>query len=224
MRRATLGIIGGMGVQATGCFYSMLTRLQTVRAEQEYLDIIIYSKPSTPDRTAFITGQSIDSPLESLVLAATTLEAAGVACIAIPCVTSHFFYEELKRAVGIPVLNIPEETAGFVASRGYKRIGLLATDGTLAGGFFHIAFEKSGVETIVPQDSAQAYLMDIIYNIKRGEFVETEALDGMAAELRRSGAQTIVLGCTELNLLANGSPGYIDAMEVLARASLRVCL
>lgn len=224
MRRATLGIIGGMGVQATGCFYDMLTRLQTIRTEQEYLDVILYSKSSTPDRTAFITGQSDESPLESLIFAARTLEAAGAACIAIPCVTSHFFYEELTKAVGIPILNMPEETAGFVAGRGYKKVGLLATDGTLTGRFFHKAFEESGIETIVPMDSAQACLMDIIYNVKRGESVEPEALDDVAAGLRRSGAQTVVLGCTELSLFSKDRPDYVDAMEMLARASLRVCL
>lgn len=218
---ATLGIIGGLGVQATSYFYDILHSLQTVVVEQEYLDIILYSKPSTPDRSAYISGRSGESPLNSLLNAALTLESAGATCIAIPCVTSHMFYDDLAQSVSIPIINMLEETACFVSERGYSKVGLLATDGTLKGRFFHTALEKSGIEVSEPSDDAQAALMNMIYNVKRGETVALEALDAIAAEMLEKGVQSVVLGCTELSLIAKGGNNYVDALDILARAALR---
>ena len=220
---STLGIIGGMGVQATGRFYEMLTKLQTVAREQEYLDVLLYSKPSIPDRTAFITGQSAVSPLKSLLDAAEVLEKAGVDCIAMPCVTAHYFYQALAESVNVPFLNMPEETARHAAGCGYSKVGLLATDGTVQGRFFHEVFAAHAIEVIVPEAAGQAAIMDLIYAVKRGVRDDIEAdLEAASASLREKGAQTVVLGCTELSLKTWGE-GYADALEILARRALKAC-
>jgi len=198
--------------------------MQKVLSEQEYLDILIYSKPTIPDRTAFIIGKSDISPLDSMTGALKVLENAGASCVAIPCVTSHFFYDDLLKAVSIPILNMPEETAHFVVDCGISRIGLLATDGTLKGRVFHNAFEKSGIELIGLSPDSQTRLMEIIYDVKRGGSAGPEILDASAAELRSLGAEALVLGCTELCVIARDNPDYINAMEVLARAALGFCL
>jgi len=188
-----------MGTQATACLYEMLHDLQCVPVEQEYIDVLLYSKPSIPDRTAFITGQSTVNPLEPLICAAKTLENAGVDCIAIPCATSHYFYDELTKAVSIPILNLLDETAQYVKAFGAKKVNLLATDGTLKSRLFHKAFEKYGIEVITPTDGVQADLMDMIYDIKRGEDVSPEALYGIASRAcNGGGVDAVVLGCTEL--------------------------
>ena len=223
MTRPTLGVLGGMGTQATAYCYELLHSMQSVDAEQEYLDVIVYSMPSTPDRTAFITGRSDASPLASLLYAAKTLEAAGASCIAMPCITSHFFYGELAEAVSIPILNIPKETAAFIAASGFDKIGLLATDGTICGRLFHGALEKSDIGIIVPSQDIQRGLMEVIYDVKRGRNVGEGALDAIIEGLLGNGAQSVVLGCTELCLLAKQSPNCINTMEVLVRASLRCC-
>ena len=219
---STLGIIGGMGVQATGRFYRMLTEMQTVRREQEYLDILLYSKPSTPDRTDFITGESTVSPLGSLLHAGLVLERAGVDCIAMPCVTAHYFYEDLAQAVKVPILNMLEETALYAVSCGYSKVGLLATDGTVQGRFFHKAFAAHGIETIVPECAGQAAVMELIYDLKRGVCEDIgNGLDTVIAGLCSQGAQSVVLGCTELSLPVGNS--CIDAMEILAQVALKAC-
>ena len=225
-----LGVIGGMGVQATGCFYEMLTAMQTVKHEQDYLDVLIYSKPSIPDRTAFITGQSAVSPLEPLLHAAGVLEKAGATCIAMPCVTGHYFYNELVQVVKVPILNMLEETARYAANHGYKKVGLLATDGTVQGRFFHDAFAAYGIETIVPDAAGQTAVMDLIYAIKCGASRDAGyGLDTAIDNLYSSGAQAVVLGCTELSrgracpsrsCPPRSCPPHIDAMEILARAAL----
>jgi len=227
-----LGIIGGMGTQATACFYEVLHNLQSVSSEQEYLDVLLYSKPSIPDRTAYITGQSTDSPFEHLVHSAQTLEAAGASCIVIPCATSHFFYDDLVKTVNIPILNMLEATAKYIKECGIGNVCLLATDGTLKGGYFHKAFEKHSIAVTVPPEGEQADLMDIIYDIKRGEAVSADVLDPIISHARTDGAEAVVLGCTELCVITSNTWNkadtrcviqkldLINTLEVLAEASI----
>jgi len=218
-----LGVLGGMGTQATARFYEMLHNMQDISAEQEYLDVLVYSKPTIPDRTAYILGKSDKSPLSDLLYAAKTLENAGATCLVITCLTSHFFYEDLAKAIKIPILNMPEETARFIADSGIKKVGLLATDGALKGRVFHTTFEKSGIEMLLPPESSQSELMEIIYSVKCAQAVAPDALDAIAAQLRKNGARAVILGCTELSLIAKKPPDHIDVLEVLAKACLRSC-
>jgi len=214
----TLGVIGGMGVQATARFYTMLTAMQTVETEQEYIDVIIYSKSSIPDRSAFITGKSNINPLGSLLNAAKTLAEAGAGCIVMPCVSAHYFYKDLAGAVYVPVINMMDETARYVQQNGYSKIGLLATDGTLYGKLFHNTFAKQGIDVVLPE--TQEFLNKIIYQLKRGE-IPQNTLDDLSASLYDLGAEAIILGCTELGLLQRSNNYlYIEAMEVLARAAI----
>jgi len=218
-----------MGTQATACLYQILHDLQSVAVEQEYINVLLYSKPTIPDRTAYITGQSTVSPLEPLIYAAKTLENAGVDCIIIPCATSHYFYEELTKAVNIPILNLLDETASYVKTLGFKKVCLLATDGTIRGRFFHNSFEKCGIEVETPSDSVQADLMDIIYDIKRGEAVSLEDLGSIVSKACGDGVDAVVLGCTELCVVGdrgrqmNRPPVLINILEVLAEASIAFC-
>jgi len=212
-----------MGTQVTACFYEMLHGLQTVTAEQEYFDILLYSIPTTPDRTAYITGQSSDSPLESLIHAARTLESAGASCIALPCVTSHYFYTDLVKSIKIPILNMLDETACYAAGCGIKSVCLMATDGTVKGGAFHLAFAAHGIKVSVPPKKTQADLMALIYAVKRGVSISELpfTLESIVSETLKSGTGAVVLGCTELCINTKETPNVINTLEVLAKASIK---
>ena len=213
-----LGVIGGMGVQTTARFYNMLTQLQTVTNEQQYIDILVYSKSSTPDRTAFITGKSNISPLDSLIHAAKTLEQVGATHLVMPCVTAHYFYNKLNRAVSIPFINIVRETAKHVKKCGLSKVGLLATSGTIQGGFLQKTFDIYEIEVVLPNKKVQGYLMRTIYNLKQGKPPEN-ALKTLSENID---AEAIILGCTELGLLEKPKGyEYIEAMEILARAAIK---
>jgi len=218
-----LGVIGGMGTQATAWFYEKLHCLQTVSVEQEFLDVLLYSMPSAPDRTAYITGRSSESPLGSLIHAAKTLETAGADCIALPCATSHFFYADLVAAVNVPILNMLDETASYVSERGITKVCLFATDGTVKGRAFHSAFEKLGIEVVTPDDETQDSLMKIIYDVKRGVDVSPDTIDVITAKSLETGADAVILGCTELCVIASENPSAINILEVLAKASIDAC-
>jgi len=218
-----LGVMGGMGTQATACFYDKLHELQPVEKEQDYLDVLICSMPSIPDRTAFITGQSTESPLPHLLRAAKILEEAGATCIALPCATSHYFYDELSKEINIPILNLLEETAIYINNRNIKNVCLLATDGTIKGKAFHRALEKFNIETTIPQPDIQSDLMEIIYDIKKGTHVPPDLLNMIAENILKQESQAVILGCTELCIIADKNPEMINILDVLAQASLNKC-
>jgi len=218
-----IGVLGGMGPLATAIFYAMLTNKQKVSAEQEHHDIIIYSKPSIPDRTAFILGQSEISPLSDMIHVAKTLQHAGASFIAIPCVTSHYFYQEIVQAVDIPVIHVVDEIAKHIFSKGFKKVGVLATNGTLAAGLFQNAFEKHDIEMLQLNAQKQTALMEIIYDIKHGQYIKSENFDALEEALFCRGVQAVVLGCTELSMVTGPViKERVDALEVLANVALEM--
>ena len=204
-RTRTAGILGGMGGLATITFYKELLQAQQVKTEQEYLDAIIYSKTSIPDRTRFILDATQPDPTPALVDGAVKLAQAGVDFIAIPCVTAHYFYPQIAQAVEIPVVNLLEEIAQHV--QGYKSVGLLATTGTLESRILHQVLD--GVQVVTPVN--QGAIMDYIYAIKKGEHPPQPRLEWDIPTL---------LGCSELST-AHWPGEVIDPMELLAQACLR---
>jgi len=214
---ATLGVIGGMGAKATAAFYTTLVEMQGNRTEQDYMDVIIYSKTSIPDRTAYILDNSKPNPAPALIEAAKALEKAGADFIAVACVTAHYFYEEIRTAVSIPVINVLTELADFLVQKGIKTIGLLATTGTIQSRLFHNVLEPLGIEIRTLPTEGQTKLMEIIYDVKKGKPLETFEFDSLASLLK---TDAIVLGCTELSLLKQAHD--IDVLDVLAMASLKL--
>jgi len=224
----TLGIVGGMGVQATALFYEKLINLQRVSKEQDYVDALIFSKSSIPDRTAYIIGHSDEDPALAINHAVQLLRAAGCGCIVIPCVTSHYFWDAFDHADNAPLLHMPTITARGVAQYGYKKVGLLATSGTIQGRLFHDALASYNVDIILPNKATQIQLMDYIYAVKQGNAADPQFICNIAATLHQHGVQAIILGCTELSIGNIGSNTgnlvpFIDALDLLAQSALDFC-
>ena len=130
-----VGVVGGMGPEATAAFYEHLIELTPARRDQDHLTVIIYSEPGIPDRTEYLVADG-PSPLPELVRVARTVEKAGAELIAIPCNTAHYFWEAISQAVEIPVLNIIDETVSSVEEAfesgldaRVSRIGVMSTMG-----------------------------------------------------------------------------------------------
>ena len=103
----------------------------------------------------------------------------------------------------------------------------MATDGTVRSGIFHKELEKQGLLPIAPSANAQKDVMHLIFNnVKAGKPAEMDRFLSAAGDLRRQGAEVIILGCTELSLIKRDEKigaGFVDAMEVLARQSVLAC-
>ena len=230
MREKIIGILGGMGPEATIDLFTKIVKGTKVKKDQDHFRILIDNNPKIPDRTLAIQGKG-PTPLPQLIQSARLLEEAGADFIIIPCVTAHYYYEPLKKKVHIPILHIIEETLKFVEKRykGIQKLGLIATTGTLRTGLFQKAFSSTGIGLILPSSEIQKrYIMEAIYGKKGikavGPSEESRMLIIKAAEsLILKGAQAIIAGCTEVPLvLKEGdiSVPVIDPVSILAQAAM----
>lgn len=223
----TLGVIGGLGPMASAYFMQLLTQMSDAQTDQEHMDIVMYSRPSIPDRTMYIIGQSEDNPVPDMVAAGNKLKEMGADIIAIPCITAHYFHEELESGIGLPVIHAVKETVSCLEEKKVTRAGILATDGTIQSGLFQNALEQRGISSVLPEDGRQKQVMDIIYHqIKAGKDVDMECFRQISEEMSGQGAQVILLACTELSLIKRDHvlpTGYLDVMEVLARKAVQSC-
>lgn len=217
-----IGIIGGMGPMATADLFRKIIELEHAPTDQEYSRICIDSNTNIPDRTAAIlTGGK--NPVPELVASAIRLEGMGADVLAMSCNTAHYFYDEISQYLHVPLINMLKETAAEAKRRGLKKVGLLATDGTIQSGVYEREFTAAGIEIVLPSPRGQELIMDVIYNvIKAGkEPVISPELKHELDELCGRGAETLILGCTELPLLFVGRGcelPYIDPTTVLAQA------
>lgn len=97
-----LGILGGLGPMSSAYLYEYITAHTKVSSDQEHIDIILSSRSSTPDRTAFITGERGESPLPVMIEDARRLEKYGAEAIIIACNTAHYFIDEVRASVNVP--------------------------------------------------------------------------------------------------------------------------
>ena len=222
-----LGVAGGLGPLATACFMRRCVEMTDAKSDQDHLEIALLNRPSTPDRTAYILDRSQPDPLPALVGTIRALEGLGAGCIAIPCVTAHYFFAPLQQATGVPILNALEETALCLQREGVKKVGLLATEGTIRTGILQKAFSRRGIAAETPDWANQCRVTDIIYqNIKAGRPADATAFAQASASLLKKGCQCILLGCTELSVARDElrlGEGYLDVLDVLARASVLAC-
>ena len=222
-----LGVIGGLGPIATAHFMELVINMTEVDTDQQHLPMIVYNAPYIPDRTAHILDNSQPSPLPDMLKIGQTLQAQGAACIAVPCVTAHYFMDKLEQEIHVPIINGVWETVAHLKENGVKKVGIMATDGTVRSGIFHRELENQDMIPIAPTAAAQADVMHLIFNnVKAGKPAEMDRFFAAAEDLRSQGAEAIILGCTELSLIKRDHPiggGFIDAMEVLAQQSVLVC-
>ena len=109
MSDRVVGILGGMGPEATAEFYRYIVSLTPAGRDQDHIKVLMYSNPKIPDRSRAIT-EGGESPLPYLVESAHVLERAGAGILAIPCNTAHYYLPELQARVDVPVLNMITET------------------------------------------------------------------------------------------------------------------
>ena len=227
MQEGILGVLGGMGPQATNTFYQRIIDRTQAESDQEHLRVLIWSDAKIPDRTAGILGGDGEAVFRQLLEGAKLLERSGCTVLAIPCNTSHYFADRLQEQLSIPIIHMIRETVGEIRRNGRRTVGILATDGTVRTGIYQRELEAAGLAVVTPSDRLQKVVMSIIYDeIKRGETGSREKFGEIDAFLREAGCDCAILGCTELSVfrtLHALPPFYIDAMEILAEQSILRC-
>jgi len=242
-----IGILGGMGTQAGLDFCNKLAMLNRGKIDQEYPLFILYNKSNIPGRPESIGVQTktfstlprnakniakYKNVLESLLVGCRSLEKSGCKFIVIPCNTAHYWYEELKKKIKIPIINMPKEV--FLHTRKIckknSKIGLLATEGTLKTQIYEKLF-KNEYELIKPLDSLQIRSVNkTIKHVKMGNIKLAEkSIKPAINYLIKNNCKKIILGCTELPIAifafrslknAKVSKLYLDPNLILANSSM----
>jgi len=226
MKEGIIGILGGMGPEATAELFYRIIKVTPAKKDQDHLRIIIDNNPKIPDRTeAILYGGP--NPLPMMIETARNLERAGASFIIIPCNTSHYYIEDLQKEVGIPIVNMIEVTASRLKSMNFRRVGLLATAGTIKTGLYQKALEKEGIKVIVPSDDDQKRVMSAIYDhIKASDLrAGREIVLEMANLLIEQGAEAIICGCTEISLVLEEGDvrvPVVDPLQILAEEAVRL--
>jgi len=227
-----IGILGGMGPEATLDCFGKIIKNTPAQRDQDHLRVVIESNPGVPDRTAAIVDNG-PSPVSVIVEGCHVLEKAGADFIIIPCVSAHFFIDEIRRQANLPILSIFDAVAETIA-RDYsevKIVGLLGTTGTVKGGLFQKRLAQEEIKTVVPHDAVQSTIMAAIYDLKDAAPARTRseitgslvvAADSLIAN-EPEGAQAIIAGCTEIPLALGQQDlpvPYFDSLTILARAAI----
>jgi len=227
MPEKIIGILGGMGPEATIDLFYKIIKFTPAEKDQDHLRIIIDNNPKIPDRTAAILGKGED-PLPALRETAQNLEKAGADFIIIPCNTAHYFLPSIQESVKIPILNMIEETAKETQQRipQIKKVGLLASIGTYKTEIYHQQFKKYNIEVIYPNEKDKEEVMKAIYAVKAGDLSEEvkKNIISIAQKLIDKGAEAIIAGCTEIPLILKErdvSAPIIDPTQVLAKAAVQ---
>ena len=199
VEKKVIGIIGGMGPLATVDLFQKIVQHTAARRDQDHLRILVDNNTNIPDRTAAIL-QGGGDPVPQMVVSAQGLEAMGAQLLVMPCNTAHHFHAQIQAAVGIPLLHMIDLTCRELLRRGVTCAGLLATDGTLHAGIYQQCFAGSGIQLLQPAAPEQQAVMDVTYNgVKAGDSgYDTGGFCAAMDALLDRGAQTLILGCTEL--------------------------
>ena len=227
MPEKIIGILGGMGPEATIDLFYKIIKFTPAEKDQDHLRIIIDNNPKIPDRTAAILGKGED-PLPALQESARSLEKAGADFIIIPCNTAHYFLSSIQKSVKIPVLNMIEKAVKETQQRIFpiQKVGLLASIGIYKTEIYHQHFRKFNIEVISPEEKDKEEVMKVIYAVKAGNLsneVKGNILK-IAQKLIDKGAEAIIAGCTEIPLIlkeGDASVPIIDPTQVLAKAAVQ---
>jgi len=227
--RKTIGILGGMGPEATAHFFSLIIKHTAAAKDQDHVPVLIYNLPQIPERTPAILGQG-PSPLPLLRKGVRTLAQAGADFIVVPCISAHAFLPDIRRASPVPILSLLDEALAGAKkkNRRLKRAGLLASTGTVRSGLFAKTFAKAGIEIITPTNKEQAKVMEAVFG-KRG--VKAGFTEGwprklvleIARRLIKRGAEAIIAGCTEIPLVLRDEDlpvPLIEPMRIAAQACI----
>ena len=223
MTRRVVGILGGMGPEATILLQQRLLASVTARDDGDHLPLLIDMNPQVPSRIAHILEGAGTDPAPVLAEMARRLEAAGATALGMPCNTAHHYATQIAAAVSIPFLNMVELSVARAAGGSVQngRVGFLASPAVRKARVFDAALARAGLTAIWPEDDDR--MLGAIRLIKSAGPVgdAQDILAGAARELVTKGAALIFVACSEFSLLAGSLSvpvPVIDTVDVLVDA------
>ena len=242
-----IGILGGMGTQAGLDFCNKLAILNRGKIDQEYPLFLLYNKANIPGRPESIGTQTknlsnrftnlkskkkYNHVLKSLLKGCQLLKKSKCKFIVIPCNTAHYWFDDLKKKIKLPIINMPKEVFNEIKKvKKNSEIGLLATEGTLKTGIYNKFFDKK-YNLIYPNLSLQKNSVNrAIKLVKMGNVKQASKVIKPAVNyLIKKNCKKIILGCTELPIAIfafksfeniKKSKIFLDPNLILAKAAMK---
>jgi len=218
----TIGILGGMGPEATAELYFKIIKLfqkeYDAIYDSDFPEIIILNLP-IPDVVENTNEQN--NVKDILIEGIKKLETAGAEFVAIPCNTVSYYIKEIQPKVSIPIINILKETVNGVVNSGIKRIGLLGTETTIKSKIYDNLLKEFQIFKL--EGKGQIETTKIIMNILSGKKTskDKKKLLKFIQDLKEKGAEKIILGCTELPLLIKKNEDTFDTLDILAKSTVK---
>ncbi|MET9494092.1 aspartate/glutamate racemase family protein [Streptomyces sp. NPDC006552] len=226
----TIGLIGGMSWESTAEYYRLLNELTRERLGGLHsAPCVLYSVDFAEIERLQVVGDW-EAAGRILAEAARRLEAAGAELLLLCTNTMHKVADQVQAATAVPLLHLADATAGAVRAAGLERVGLLGTAFTMEQDFYRGRLAQAGLDVLVPDEAGRALVHRVIYEelcLGVVRDASRTAYQEVIAGLVASGAQGIVLGCTEIELLigAQDSPVPVfPTARLHAQAAVREAL
>ncbi len=206
-----IGILGGMGPEATVDLMARVIRAVPARDDADHIPLLVDQNPQVPSRIAHLIDGTGPDPTDVLVAMARRLEKAGAAALAMPCNTAHHYAPAIAEAVAVPFLNMVE-AAAQAAREADGPVGILGSPAIRKVGLYEAVLPGA----LYPRD--EAALLEAIGEIKTAGATPRAAalVQAASADLAGQGAQVQLIACTEFSLLQEAVTGpRIDTLDVL---------
>lgn len=202
MRR--IGLLGGMSWESSALYYEILNEAVRERLGGYHSARVLMSSVDFAEVEAMQAAGEWDAAGALLAAEAAALEAAGAECLVLCTNTMHKVADAIEAATSVPLVHIVDVTAAAVRASGLSRVALLGTRFTMEQAFVRDRLAAHGVEALVPPAEDRELVHEVIYGeLVRGVVREEsrEAYVDVVARLVADGAEGVVLGCTEIELL-----------------------
>jgi len=219
----TVGVIGGMGPEATVDFLRRIVAATPARDDADHIRVLIDNNPKIPSRLAALVDGTGEDPLPVLIAMAQGLEKQGADFLTMPCNTAHYYLPRIAQAVSIPFLDM---VALSIARLRDKRIGMLASPAVQKVGLYAARLERAGHVAVFPDADGEAKLLDVIRAVKASALTARHRRD-YAQVAGALDADAYLIACTELSVI--GPPEgmtkpVVDALDVLVEAAVTKAL
>ena len=224
-REKVVGIIGGMGPEATVDFMRRVIAKTPAQDDKDHLRMLVDNNPKIPSRIAALIEGTGEDPSPVLCEMAKGLQAQGADFLVMPCNTAHYYLGKIARSVQIPVLDMVELSVQKLLTLDTRprRIGMLASPAVRLVGLYDRRFKRVGLEAIYPGQQHESELLAIIKAVKAGQLGAQHRKDYAKIAAALGDADAFLIACTEFSVM--GPPEGIvrpifDSMDVLADATL----
>jgi len=233
MNKKKLGIIGGMGSRAGAFFFKKIIDYSPANTDQEFLEIIFHNNAPVPDRTKAIVYNE-PSPLANLMQSIQLFNQNQVEVIAMGCITAYYYYNQICAGTSATILN-PLFIIAEDLKKNYgdvKRVGVLATTGSIKTGLFHRELKACHAEiiTLDPQNQEDLFMRSVyMKNGFKSAVIAPEAhmlMKQAIEKLVELKVDLIIGGCTEVSIAIDATGmqvPYLDGLDLLARRTVDYC-